>query len=103
MSDWHVKYDMLPAHMQEHVRAYVEDGEEPDRFDFLYAVLCNDLVRSFGFADPTNLLAMHTWALWLFNECPLQAWGSPAKVEAWVKRGGLNLRNEVSETKLREF
>ncbi len=76
-------YTMLPEHMRQAARRYIEDHELPG--DFLTAVLRNDLVDAFGKADGTNITAMRTWASWLYNECPANAWGSPAKVTAWTK------------------
>ena len=78
---------MLPEHMRESARAYVEVGRPPG--SFLRAVLTNDLIESFGRADHINQQCMFGWATWLYNECPGNAWGSPEAVEAWIARGGL--------------
>lgn len=78
-----VDYSMLPEYMQEPAREYVELGHRPG--DFLYEVLCNNLVNAFGRADETNFDRMHVWARWLFNEAPASCWGSPEKVKAWLE------------------
>jgi len=71
--------------MQDAARDYVERHIEPG--DFLSAVLSNDLMGAFGKADGTNLHSMHDWALWLYNDCPDRAWGSPEKFAAWIAEG----------------
>ena len=81
-----IDYSMLPPHMIEGARDYVENGLEPG--GFLMAVLCNDLTGAFGRADSINREEMFTWASWLFNEAPSPCWGSPAKVRAWILSHG---------------
>ena len=83
----HVDYSMLPEHMQDGTRLYVEQGIEPG--DFTLAVLCDELVEAFGRADGDNFRAMSVWATWLFNEAPMGCWGTAAKVQAWLDKGGL--------------
>lgn len=80
MSD--CNYDRLPEHMQEAARNYIENGIKPG--SFLTAVLENNLVKAYCYADGINLLAMHDWATWLYNDVPGNAWGSRNKVEAWL-------------------
>jgi len=81
-----VDYSMLPEHMQGAARDYVERGWPPG--EFLLAVLTNDLVAAFGRADATNVLFMHQWAMWLYNECPSGAWGSVEKLQVWCLAHG---------------
>jgi hypothetical protein len=83
----HVKYDILPPHMVDGAQLYIERGIEPG--DFMLAVLANNLVRACERADQVNLHCMVAWATWLKWECPMPAWGSIEKVDAWIKRGGL--------------
>lgn len=79
-------YSKLPIHMQEGIQAYIEQGRPPDRF--LYAVLSNDLVHSYCHADSENAAAMPKWASFLYNEAPIDSWGSKKAVDAWIKQGG---------------
>ena len=74
-------YDRLPEHMREPARLYIEEGELPG--GFLTAVLCNDLVEAFDQADEENKSRMSDWVLWLYNDIPMPAWGTPTKVLAW--------------------
>jgi hypothetical protein len=83
-----IDYSVLPEHMQEGAREYVELGRSPG--DFLRAVLSDQLVSAWQRADGTNRAAMGVWINWLLGEPPLSCWGSPAKVEAWIKQGGLS-------------
>jgi poly-D-alanine transfer protein DltD len=78
-----IDYTGLPKHMRDGAHLYIEHGVEPG--GFLRAVLSNQLVEAFGRADETNRVAMFGWAMWLYNECPRDAWGSPAKVDAWIE------------------
>jgi hypothetical protein len=83
----HVNYYLLPQYMQDGAERYIEQGIQPG--DFMIAVLENDLVGAFERADDTNIIAMRRWAEWLKWECPGAAWGSRAKVNAWINMGGL--------------
>jgi hypothetical protein len=85
-----VEYDMLPEYMIEPAQDFVERGIEPDRRDFLYELLTNDLVGVFKFGDDVNLAALQTWVTWLWWEVPSAAWGSEQKVREWCARGGLD-------------
>ncbi len=75
-------YDALPEHMRDPARRYVEDGEHVG--DFLAAVLENNLVEALGRADLENRVAIFAWTAWLYNDVPMDAWGSPEKVTAWI-------------------
>ena len=77
-----VDYSTLPEHMREGARLYLEHGIEPG--GFLTAVLCNDLVGAYARADHINRERMEHWAAWLYHNCPSPAWGSRAKVEAYM-------------------
>jgi len=79
-----VDYSRLPEHMQEGARLYIENKIPPG--SFLTAVLENNLVDAFGKADEINLARLRDWTMWLYWECPRQAWGSREKVDAWLKQ-----------------
>lgn len=83
-----IVYDTLPEHMQEGAREYVELGREPG--DFLRAVLCDQLVPACQRADMVNRASMGIWIDWLLGEPPMNCWGSPARVAAWIGQGGLS-------------
>jgi hypothetical protein len=81
--------------MQEGAREFVELGRAPG--DFLRAVLSDQLVSAWQRADAINRAEMNTWIQWLLGEPPLACWGSPAKVQAWIDRGGMR-RESASES-----
>lgn len=84
----HVKYDRLPAHMQDTARRYVEKGYQGG--SFFTAVVSNDFMGAWRNADDINTAAMRDWAIWLFNDVPRGCYGSPEHVREWIKAGGLN-------------
>lgn len=51
---------------------------------FLRAVLENDLGQAAIRGDEINRWHVADIALFLYNYCPAPAWGSPAKVDAWL-------------------
>jgi len=78
-----INYDALPEHMRDGAKLYIERGIEPG--SFLAAVLANDLVGAASRADHININALKAWAMWLYSDCPSQAWGSREKVAAWIE------------------
>jgi hypothetical protein len=78
-----VDYSMLPEHMREAARCWVDDGIMAS--SFLTAVMTNNLTRAFGYADEKNGAAIERWVQWLCWEIPGVCWGSPEKVAAWRK------------------
>ena len=86
-----INYERIPAHMQPGAQRYIEDGIKPG--GFLYAVLTNNLKAVFGQADETNKAHLQDWVYWLHWDIPSDSQGSEAKVDAWIKRGGLKGMN----------
>ena len=52
--------------------------------DFLRAVLENNLSEAAVRADIVNRFCLAEIVLFLYNDCPARAWGSPEKVAAWL-------------------
>lgn len=82
-----LNYEMLPEHMQDGMRRYVEQGIPPG--GFATAVLENKLAESFLKADTDNTHYMREWAVFMWEEMPTAAWGSTEKVAAWIAHNGL--------------
>ena len=82
-----INYTLLPEHMREGTRAYIETGREPG--DFLTAIMANDFLEAVGQADVHNGMALTQWAHFIYVQAPHQCHGSKAKVEQWVADGGL--------------
>lgn len=61
---------------------YLNNGIMPG--GFLTAVLENNLSQAFGRADSYNSANLKDIVAYIYNYVPSSAWGSPAKVSAWV-------------------
>lgn len=79
---------LLPEHMREAARRYVEEGLADDD-GFVVAVASNDLLKAFRLADHTNTAHMRDWVSFFYAYVPSDAWGSPGKATAWMQTGGL--------------
>ena len=78
-----MNYELIPEHMRGGVRRYLEEGIEPG--SFLLSLLENNFIRVCRQADATNRELLFVWAEFLWWEMPGGSWGSPEKVEAWMK------------------
>ncbi len=85
-----IDYSLLPEHIQEGVRLYIERGVLPG--DFLQAVICNNLKESFAYADNTNCARMYDIVSFFYLHAPSISWGSEKKMKAWESTGGLEGR-----------
>ena len=81
-------YDILPEHCRNGMRMYIEQGIIPG--SFLKAVICNDFVKSFQYADDTNVKRLHDYAKFLYWEAPAGSWGSEKRMYNWAKNKGGN-------------
>ena len=82
---------MLPPHMWQPVRDWVERGEpHPTRMGrFLRAVLLNDLRGAVFHADDINRGHLVQWVQFIYGEVPCLAHGSEERLLEWHRRGGL--------------
>lgn len=78
------KYDLLPEHMREGVRSYIEERVPPG--GFLAAVICNNLRDSFAFADHINRERLFDIVSFFYNYAPGICWGSPERMKTWLNR-----------------
>jgi len=78
-----MNYSILPEHMQEGMKRYVEYGVNPG--DFLYHIICNDFVHALVHADQINMARIVDYAKFLYFEAPSGCWGSVEKVNNWRK------------------
>lgn len=79
-----INYSLIPEHMREGVRGYLEEGWYPG--SFLNAVLCNDLKEAAATADEINKHYLFQWAQFLYNEIPMNAQGSQEIVNTYIMR-----------------
>lgn len=77
-----ISYDLLPEHMRDGARRYVEHHIRPG--GFLQAMLADNLPRALACADEENAASVGRWQRWLVEECPPEAWGSVEKMESWL-------------------
>lgn len=79
--DWS-NYPGVPEHTCGAIERYVFDHYGPGRF--LTAVLCNDLMAAVAHADSQNIVALKEICLFIYNQVPSCAWGSPKNVAEWL-------------------
>lgn len=79
-----LNYELLPGHIREGVKRYIEKGIEPG--SFLTAIICNDLKESFGRADETNRARMFDIVGFFYNEAPSRCWGSQETMNRWMNK-----------------
>lgn len=79
----HRKYPKVPEHTIGGLKRYVESRIMPG--DFLYNVLSNNLSGAIKHADQANERALIDIVKFCYWEIPVVSWGSPEKVEAWLK------------------
>lgn len=74
--------DSIPDYMCDAIERYLNAHVSPG--SFLYAVLCNDLKGACQHADHNNIKRLHVYVAYFYNCAPMNAWGSPEKVEKWL-------------------
>lgn len=77
-------YNLLPEHIRGAMQRYIESRIPPGSFST--AVLNNDLVGAFGYADTINRMQLYDIVSFLYNEAPSKCWGSPEKVKRWLQK-----------------
>ncbi len=63
---------------------FVQHGTRPG--SFVYAILSNNLIKSFRRADLENLRDMNNIVGYCNNHIPGECWGSEEKVQAWMDK-----------------
>lgn len=76
----------IPERTKETIDAYVESGRPTG--GFLRAVLSNDLAEAMARGDEDNLTVLFEIVTYLYNYVPVSCWGTPEKVDKWIKQGG---------------
>lgn len=77
----------LPRYMEEPVVDYIMRGQPVD--DFLFALVTNDLVGFWSYADNRNRRLLAQWVSFFFNCAPGPCWGSRYHYDVWMYDGGL--------------
>ncbi len=81
-----INYFLLPFHMQEGMKAYLEIGRPTG--DFLFYILSNNFVAAGATADDINQHYLWDYCNFLYNEVPIEAWGKEETVWTWIKHYG---------------
>lgn len=72
----------VPAHLRGGLLRYLH--EHIPTGGFLSAVLRNDLIGAVAHGDPSSQAGLVAIVLFLVNHAPASAFGSPARVDAWL-------------------
>ncbi len=81
-----INYFLLPPHMQEGMKAYMEIGRPTG--DFLFHILSNNFVAASYHADDINKHQLFSYCNFLYNECHPLSWGKEEIVWTWLKHYG---------------
>ena len=95
MYDGETGFDMIPPHMHDAVRRYVENGVHPG--SFLEAIFTNDLSGAFGRADAINSNLIKNWVEFSYWHVPAICRGSIENFENWMRAGGVIGRQKSSK------
>lgn len=74
----------IPHRFEEAIGDYIDKGVPVG--GFLTAVLENNLKEAFGRADENSVLELPGIVSWLYNHAPAACWGSPERVDAWMRQ-----------------
>jgi len=80
------EFRFLPAREDsiESINRFVLKGCPPE--DFIYAILSNDLSKSFATAGSDNIQRIFATVCYVHNYIPANCHGSSLAVEAWIKK-----------------
>lgn len=79
-----INYELLPEHIREGARKYIEEGRHPG--GFLTAVVQNDLFSAFAKSDEINARRMRDILYFFWNEAPGECFGGKDKMDEWIKK-----------------
>ena len=74
----------VPDHLHDGFVNYLKYAYMPG--DALTAILSNDLKKTFMHADESTIAGLHAIVMFLYNDVPGNAWGSPEKAKAWLEQ-----------------
>ena len=84
----------IPDYMQDGLSFYLSEGRPVG--NFLTAVLTNNLKEACNRADDTNIRLLPNYVSFLYNQAPMNSWGSEERVTAWIEQRGLLGRDEMN-------
>ncbi|MEM9194839.1 MAG: hypothetical protein AAGF12_37015 [Myxococcota bacterium] len=85
-----LRMQAVPPHLMDSIHAYAQMGRPTG--GFLRAVLEHDLFEAHARGDAICVVNLHAIVLYIHNHLPGGCHGSPDRVDAWIRRGGLGGR-----------
>jgi len=82
----------VPDHLIDGLTNYILHGLPPGHF--LSAVLANDLIQAMNRADDRSAAGLMALCRFVYYSMPAPSWGSPERVESWIRQGGIGGRDE---------
>lgn len=70
-------------YIKESLKSYIENRIPTG--GFLHAVLSNDLMKAFQKADMRNRYQLFEIVEYIYNNLPINSYGSPEQVDKWLK------------------
>lgn len=81
--EWQSYLYLIPAHLRDGMLRYLRDGIEPGHF--LTAVLENNMMEAMGRADEMSRAGLYSICQYLYNHAPGSCYGSPERVQRWMR------------------
>ena len=83
---------LIPKLVMDGMNRYVNHHIKPG--DFLTAVIQNNLTEAIGRADEGSYSVLREIVRWFYNEAPFTCWGSPEKMDEWLKLRKMEEEND---------
>jgi hypothetical protein len=98
IAEWEAAMDPyeVPEHLRDGIARFVLFGVPPGRF--LEALLTNDLRRAATDSTPMSFASIPNTLSFLHWNVPMECHGTPARYEAWIKRGGLMMHTKAPQS-----
>lgn len=74
----------IPSHTAHTIQNYIVDRLQPG--SFIRAVVRNNLMDAFSYADVENLEAIKEIVMYFYNYAPMECWGSEENYNNWMGR-----------------
>ena len=95
MSRYNQGMYMIPEHMQEGLKGYIEKGIKPG--EFLCSMLEHRIYEAAGQADEINQQQLFQYIYYMYNYMPMQSHGCEETVANWIKLKGLSQHEVLSD------
>jgi hypothetical protein len=98
IAEWEEEMDRygVPEHLRDGIARYILYGIQPGRF--LEGLLSNDLRGAATDSTPASFAAIPGILNFLYWNVPMDCYGTPERFNAWMKRGGLLMQKQESQS-----